>query len=185
MEQTEATVSATIKLTSDRGADILFTVRSGATEEDARIVLDTFVAALKYAKGTYNLEAVTNGGNTVTAAPEPQQPAQQGNSGQSPNGDDPEVEVLECAAKSLVAVSRSKDDSTLMWKVVTDKSQYPVPMYEEVCQDVAPVLDNVGINLDQFVGSNSQPAKHDLTGWTAHYVTNEKGWPKKIVGLTK
>lgn len=178
MEQTEATVSATIRLTSEKGADILFTLRSGATEEDARIVLDTLVRTLKYAKGTYGLEAVTNGGGTITATPAPQQPAQQGNSN---NGQ----QVLTCAATAIMAKERGANDTSLMWKVMTDKSKYPVPMYEEVCKEVAPALDNEGIDLSQFVGANGQLARHDLQGWTAHYVPSEKGWPQKIVGLTR
>ncbi len=93
--------------------------------------------------------------------------------------------VLTCVANELMAMPKSTNDPTLIWKVKTDKSKYPVPMYIEVCREIAPMLKGYGIDLDVFIGDNGQPAKYSLNGWRAHYVQNDKGWPAKIVRLIK
>lgn len=99
------------------------------------------------------------------------------------NGNNPQISS--CNALKLMAMQRKENEPQLMWKVLTDKSKYAVPMYEEACQENAALLSNHGIDLGQFIGANGQPAQYDLTGWTAHYLANDKGWPSKIVRLSK
>jgi len=52
----EAPVSANVHLYGQSGADILLTVRSGATVEDVTSVVDVLAAAMKHAKQEYGLE---------------------------------------------------------------------------------------------------------------------------------
>jgi hypothetical protein len=93
--------------------------------------------------------------------------------------------IFMCDAKELLALPKSDSDNTLMWKVMTSKSKYPVAMYDEVVKELTPALSAAGIDLTNFV-LNGQPAKYNLAGWAAHYVLKDDGkYPKKIVNLTK
>lgn len=58
---TESTVSATIKLTTEKGGDILLTVRAGANAGEVKEVLTTMVTALKWAANELHITAKTNG----------------------------------------------------------------------------------------------------------------------------
>jgi len=54
-EMTEAPVSANVKLVGANGADIMLTVRAGATVEQVTGVLDVMVKAINIGKEKYNL----------------------------------------------------------------------------------------------------------------------------------
>lgn len=89
----ESTVSANIKLTSENGADIMLTIRTGATTDEIQGVLDGLAKAMVYAKERYHLTPRVNGhaaaratpnGNGASAAPmcpthqTPMKPSQHG-----------------------------------------------------------------------------------------------------------
>lgn len=62
----ESPVSATVKLHGVGGADVLLTIRDGATVESAQTLIDTLAGAMKYAKDKYGLTPQANGNGHAT-----------------------------------------------------------------------------------------------------------------------
>jgi hypothetical protein len=157
--QTEAPVSANVKLYGQSGADILLTVRSGATIEDVTNVIDVMAEAMKYAREKYSLEPArkqptspptTNGSN--------------GQQAQAPNGGDM------FAAETLAA---TVNDGKTYWKVKGGPyAKWGVTVWPEV-------LEAAGLtNLNP-----TQPVS--LAGYVAHIAMKDNGKPAKVVKLER
>lgn len=159
-------------------AEVQFTLRGRSFSE----INDKVMAALNQLVDTgwqtfdqYVDQRRAERGETKAAAPQ-QQPNQHPQETTQDGG-------LVCNAKELLAMPKSTSDSTLMWKVMTDKSKYPVAMYEETVEQLKPKFTAAGIDVSQFV-VNGQPAKYNLVGWKAVYVLKDgTNFPKKIIDL--
>jgi len=182
----EPPVSATIKLFSANGADIMVTVRSGATAEDACTVLDTLVDMVKYGQKKYHLDtnrnvmradepAVVAGGPSVPApaasapaasSPAPAQPAPQ----PAPQATSaPGITDMTFQTEQLVSEIK---EGKRYWKIKgAPFMKYGVRVWDEV-------LEAAGFVLEQM----DQPV-YSLTGYTAHYVEREPGKPLKVTML--
>lgn len=67
MSHNESPASVNVRLTSDHNADIQLTLRSGVTLDEAKALLDTLAATLKYAAATYHLTPAPRLGRSAAA----------------------------------------------------------------------------------------------------------------------
>lgn len=99
--------------------------------------------------------------------------------------------IVKC--KELSPGPKSDKDSSPIWKVLTDKSKYPVPFWDledegvNRLDDQRAYLAQNGININEMY-TNTKPPKPvviDMTGWVAYCTQSDKGYPSKVVKLEK
>lgn len=159
--QTEAPVSANVKLYGQNGADIMLTVRSGATIDDATGVIDVLAAAMRHAKEQYGLE--------------PAQPTQPGQPATA-NGNGQPVSVTAPAGGEIIPaeeMTATINDGKTYWKVKGGPyRRWGVTIWPEV-------LEAAGL-------TNLDPTKPvNLAGYIAHVAMKDDGKPNKVTRLER
>ena len=179
----ESPVSINVRLNSPGGADCMLTVRSGATEEEVKSVIDVFVAGAKYANEAYKfhfmpeypqtVNAPTANQQSVSAPPtgQPEFPPTSAPTAPPVQGNAPGITSLSFQTEKLVSETK---EGTRYWKVVGPPfMKYGVRVWDEV-------LSEAGFALDLM----NDPV-YSIPGYTAHYVEREPGKPQKVVKLVE
>ena len=154
----EAPASLNFYGVSQNGWNLQFTLRD----------VDEMALLTRFAKFTQHLES-----KGVTPKPVGKQPAEYSTPPGSPPVTQNQTASTETFdAETLVA---TVTDGTVYWKVQGGPfSKYGVSVWPEVLQETGFILEDMDPGM-----------KYDLTTYSAHYVRNESGKPKKVVRLEK
>lgn len=156
----EAPASANVRLYGQSGADILLTVRSGATVEEVTSVIDVLAVAMRHAKQEYGLEP--------SRKPQASQPA----NGQS----QPAASVTVPTGGEIIPaeeMTATVNDGKVYWKVKGGQyRKWGVTIWPET-------LEAAGL-------TNLDPTKPvNLAGYVAHVAMKEDGKPSKVTRLER
>jgi hypothetical protein len=169
----ESPVTATIKLYTPGGKDVMITARSGATQEDVMYTIDALMLGVKYGIETYGLLDVpkTQPAPAATSAPAISSDPEPASTPPVLTGNAPGIHTLTFQAEQLV--SEIKENGKKYWKIKGPPfRQYGVRVWDEVLVDF-------GWNLADLTESTYALGE----GYTAHYTEKSPGKPEKVTKL--
>jgi len=166
MAHNEATVLSFTKITTPAGYTHSITIRQRATEADIKTQLAN-ISRLDAAFRQMNWQPAEGGRRQATGHGNGSQPPAAGNG----NGSQPkEIDIFDCQSLACTI-----DGGKQYWKIsdASHRWKYPVMIYPEVLQKY--------FSMDKL----EPTVIYQLNGWKAVFERNDKGYPKKIISLTR